>query len=323
MMLKHPWLLLLFLIYVPVIINYVRRRKSSDPTLEVSTLSALASYRGTWRTRMMTWCFVLRLLAIGCIIVAICRPQKHDDSVHSQIEGTDIVIAMDVSGSMQTNDFVPNRFEASREIASDFVRHRENDNIGIVAFAGESLTYMPLTTDRATVLNTIRMLNIGVLGNGTAIGDGLVSAINRVLGGKAVSKSVILLTDGSNNAGEVDPLMAADIAKQKGVKVYTIGIGSDISQDPYSSYLNVGAAYDLDEETLTHIAKTTGGKYYRATDKESLQQIFKEIDKLEKTKIDADNYVRWQDDFMPWIGAAIVLLLLSLIFRYTWLRRIP
>lgn len=323
MILKHPWLLLLLLVYVPIIIDYVRRRKSSDPTLEVSTLEPLASHHSTWRTKLMTFCFVAKLLAIGCIVVALCRPQTHDDSVHSQVEGTDIVLAMDVSGSMQARDFTPNRFEAARSIASDFVRHRENDNIGLVAFAGESLTFMPLTTDRASVLNTIRMLNIGSLGDGTAIGDGLVSAVNRVLGGKAVSKSVILLTDGSNYAGEVDPRMAADIARQKGVKVYTIGIGSDVSNDPYSAYMGGGTSLDLDEESLTQIATTTGGKYYRATDTRSLQQIFNEIDKLEKTKMDADNYVRWQDNFMPWIVAAIVLLLISLVCRYTWLRRIP
>lgn len=323
MILKHPWLLLLLLVYVPIIIDYIRRRKTSDPTLEVSTLASLAACHGTWRTKLMTVCFVMKLLAIGCVIVALCRPQIHDDSVRTQVEGTDIVLAMDVSGSMQARDFVPDRFEAARAIASDFVKHRDNDNIGLVAFAGESLTFMPLTTDRATVLNTIRMLNIGSLGDGTAIGDGLVSSVNRVLGGKAVSKSVILLTDGSNNAGEVDPRMAADIARQKGVKVYTIGVGSDMSADPYSAYMGGGAALDLDEETLTHIAQTTGGKYYRATDTRSLQQIFDEIDKLEKTKIDADNYVRWQDNFMPWIVAAVVLLLMSLVCRYTWLRRIP
>lgn len=323
MTLKNPWLLLLLLVYVPVIVYYIRRRKSSDPTLDVSTLAPIASCHGSWRTKLMTLCFVLKLLAIGCIIVALCRPQTHDDSVHSQVEGTDIVLAMDVSGSMQARDFVPNRFEAARSIASDFVKHRENDNIGLVAFAGESLTFMPLTTDRASVLNTIRMLNIGSLGDGTAIGDGLVSAVNRVLGGKAVSKSVILLTDGSYNAGEIDPLMAADIARQKGVKVYTIGIGSDISSDPYGAYMGAGTSMDLDEETLTQIARVTGGKYYRAKDTGSLQQIFNEIDKLEKTKIDADGYVRWQDNFMPWILASLALLLISLVCRYTCLRRIP
>lgn len=324
MTLKHPWLLLLLLVLVPLIVNYVRRRKSADPALSVSTLSPLKKQHGTWRTKLMTLAFVMRLLAMACIIVALCRPQKFDDTIHAQTEGTDIVLALDVSGSMGTPDFTPNRFESARTIASDFVKHRENDNIGLVGFAGESLTYMPLTTDRAAVLNTIRMLNLGSLGTGTALGDGLVSAINRVLGGKAVSKSVILLTDGSNNAGEVDPRMAADIAKQKGVKVYTIGVGSDVSSDPYMVQLvGPNASADLDEETLDYIARSTGGKYYRAKDTRALQQIFDEIDSLEKTKIDMDNYVRWQDNFMPWIAAAIALLLCAYVCRYTLLRRIP
>lgn len=326
MIFKYPWGLLLLLVLLPLIINYIRRRKSTDPTLTVSTIVPLKGNHATWRTKLMPLLFVLRLLAIGCIIVALCRPQKLDDTIHAQTEGTDIVLALDVSGSMSTPDFQPhnNRFEAARSIAADFVRHRENDNLGLVGFAGESLTYMPLTTDRAAVLNTIRMLNLGSLGNGTALGDGLVSAINRVLGGKAVSKSVILLTDGSNNAGEVDPRMAADIAKQKGVKVYTIGVGSDVSSDPYMvQIVGPNASADLDEETLEYIANTTGGKYYRAKDSRSLQQIFNEIDSLEKTKIDMDNYVRWQDNFMPWIAAAIILLLCAYICRYTLLRRIP
>lgn len=324
MILKHPWFLLLFLIYIPLVVDYFRRRKTSDPAIEVSSLRSLVRHHDTWRTKLMTACFIMKMLAIGCIIVALCRPQIHDDTVHSQTEGTDIVLAMDVSGSMGTPDFTPDRFEASRSIASGFVKNREHDNIGLVAFAGESLTYMPLTTDRTAVLNTIRMLSLGSLGNGTAIGDGLVSAINRVLGGKAVSKSVILLTDGSNNAGEVDPRMAADIAKQKGVKVYTIGVGSDVSNDPYLMQLiGPNASADLDEETLEYIAQTTGGKYFRATDNAALQQIFNEIDKLEKTKIDSDTYIRWQDFFMPWIAAALVLLLIAYACRYTLLRRLP
>lgn len=318
MMLKNPWMLLLFLVYVPVIISYLRHRKNSDPTLEMSTLAPLAGKHSTWRTKLMTVCFVLKLLAIGCIIIALCRPQKADDSVHSSTEGTDIVLAMDVSGSMNTPDLMPTRFEAARKIASDFVRKRESDNMGLVAFAGESLTIMPLTTDRASVLNTIRMITPGMLGDLTAIGDGLTSAINRVLGGKAVSKSVILLTDGANNAGEVEPLLAAEIARQKGVRVYTIGIGQETT-----GFFGGQSTDPLDEKTLTKIAETTGGKYFRATDNESLQQIFNEIDKLEKSKIDVDNFVRRQDNFMPWIASAIVLLLVVYVCRYTLLRRIP
>lgn len=324
MMLKYHWLLLLLLIYVPIIIFYIKGRKNADPHVEVSTLSPFAKHSGSWRVKLMHVCFALKLLTIGCVIVALCRPQKYDASVNSQTEGTDIVVAMDVSASMQANDLVPNRFEASRRIASGFVEKRNNDNIGVVAFAGESLTYMPLTTDRSAVMNTIRMLNLGALGNGTAIGDGLVSAINRVLGGRAVSKSIILLTDGSNNAGEIDPQTAAQIAKQKGVKVYTIGIGDDQTPGLYSQYgMGSSIPLELDEESLQQIAQTTGGKYFRATDTKTLQSVFDEIDKLEKSKIDVDNFMRMEDNFMPWIGVAILLLLIELVMRYTLLRRIP
>lgn len=318
MMLKHPWLLLLLLIYIPIIIFYIRGRKNADAHIVVSTLAPFTGHSGSWRIKLMHICFALKLLAIGCVIVALCRPQKYDSSVNSEMEGTDIVVAMDVSASMQMNDLSPNRFEASRRIASDFVEKRNHDNIGVVAFAGESLTYMPLTTDRSAVMNTIRMLNLGALGNGTAIGDGLVSAINRVLGGKAVSKSVILLTDGSNNAGEIDPQTAAQIAKQKGVKVYTIGIGNNEYQG-----FDSNVPMELDEESLQQIASTTGGKYFRAVDTQTLKAIFEEIDKLEKSKIDVDNFTRTEDNFMPWIGVALLLLLIEMVLRYTLLRRIP
>lgn len=319
MKLLHAWGLLLLLIYIPLIYNYIKRKKNSEPTLEVSSLNALTKHHSTWRTKLMTAFFILRMLAIGCIIVALCRPQVHDKRMKLQNEGTDIVLALDLSTSMNTPDMQPTRFEAARNIAINFVKQRENDNIGLVGFGAESLTFMPLTGDEATVVNAIRSLNPGNLGGQTALGDGLVSAVNRVLGGQAISKSVILLTDGTNTAGEVSPLVAADVAKEKGVKVYTIGVGSNGYVDPFSGEM----LSELDNETLQSIADATGGKYFRATDTATLQNVFNEIDRLEKSKIDSENYVRWQDDFMPWIGAAIVLLLMAFICRYTLLRRIP
>ena len=196
---------------------------------------------------------------------------------------------------------------------------RKNDEIGLVGFAGESLTFMPLTTDVATVSNAIRQLQPGMLGDLTAVGDGLMIAVNRVIGGNAVSKSIILLTDGANNAGEIDPLTAAQVAKEKGVKVYTIGVGAEES----SAFYGNAAVGGLDEETLKQVAETTNGKYFRATDNATLQRIFDEINALEKSDLEADNFSRWQDNFMPWIGAAIALLLLEIILRFTLLRRIP
>lgn len=273
----------------------------------------------------MHFCFVCKLLAISCVIVALCRPQAHDSLSNSSIEGTDIVLALDVSASMETPDMTPTRFDAATKMASEFVEKRDHDNLGLVAFAGEALTYMPLTTDRTSVLNAIAHLQLGALGNGTAIGDGLVSAINRVLGGKAVSKSIILLTDGSNNAGEVDPLAAAEIARQKHVRVYTIAVGKPGNVPVSSMYGHVttNVPIEIDEETLTKIANATKGKFFTARDSESLQKVFDEIDALERSKINVDNFKRTDDVFMPWIWAALAIYLLQMLLKLTVLRRIP
>ncbi|MBP3299749.1 MAG: VWA domain-containing protein [Muribaculaceae bacterium] len=325
MMLKYPWLLLLFLIYLPIIYFYISRLRTGNPYVTVSTVQPFRKLGTPWRVWMMHFNFAVRLAAIGCIIVALCRPQTHDSKVTSEILGTDIVVALDVSASMETPDLVPNRFDAARKIASQFVEKRDHDNIGLVAFAGESLTYMPLTTDRTSVINAVSHLMLGSLGDGTAIGDGLVSATNRVLGGNAVSKSIILLTDGSNNAGEVDPLTAAQIAKQKGVRVYTIGIGRNdvINMSTMYGHVNTAVPIEIDEESLKEIARITGGQFFRATDNRALENVFAEIDKLEKSRINVDNFTRTDDNFMPWIGAALLLLVLNLLLHYTLLRKIP
>lgn len=325
MTLLHPWLLLLLLIDIPLIYFYIAGRRTASPTLTISTVAPLRKRGGGLKRRLMHLAFFFKIVAIDCVIVALCRPQAHDSLSNSAIEGTDIVLALDISASMETPDMTPTRFDAAVKMASDFVQKRDHDNMGLVAFAGESLTFMPLTTDRASVLNAISRLQLGSLGNGTAIGDGLVSAINRVLGGKAVSKSVILLTDGSNNAGEVDPLTAAGIAKQKHVRVYTIAVGKPGVTPISSLYGNVttNVPVEIDEETLQKIADTTDGKFFRARDSRSLQQVFDEIDQLERSKINVDNFKRTDDIFMPWIAAALILYTLQLIMRHTLLRRIP
>lgn len=324
MTLLHPWLLLLLLINVPIIALYIYGRNTANPSLTVSSVSAIKK-KGSYKVWLMHACFILKLVAIDCLIVALCRPQTHDSLINSSISGTDIVLALDISASMETPDMNPTRFDAALKMASDFVQKRDHDNMGLVAFAGESLTFLPLTTDRSAMLNSIAHLQLGSLGNGTAIGDGLVSAINRVLGGKAVSKSVILLTDGSNNAGEVDPLTAAEIAKQKKVRVYTIAVGKPGSVPVSSFYGNVttNVPVEIDEETLQKIATVTHGKFFRARDTDALQEVFDEIDRLERSKIDVDNFKRTDDHFMPWVGAALAAFALQLILRLTLLRRIP
>nr|QJR98319.1 aerotolerance protein BatA [uncultured Muribaculaceae bacterium] len=279
----------------------------------------------SWKVVAMHVVFALQLVAIGGLIVALCRPQTHDHMRTSRIEGTDIVLALDISGSMTARDFEPSRFAAAKDVAIKFVNQRTNDNIGLVVFAGESLSLMPLTNDRASLMNAIKQVEMGELNDGTAIGDGLTSAINRIASGKAKSKSIILLTDGTNNAGDVPPSTAAQIAKQKGIKVYTIGVGTNGSiqiTDPYG-FSTTTMETKIDEQSLKQISSLTGGKYFRATDERMLRDVFNEIDSLEKTVLDVDKYTLTDENFMPWILLSLCAFCGALLLRYTVLRRIP
>lgn len=322
---KHPGLLFLFLLYVPLIAWYVWKHRNANPSLGVSTLAPVAKLPISWKQILIYVSFVLQLVAIGGLIVALARPQSHDAFSSSRINGTDIVLALDISGSMNAKDFNPSRFAAAKDVASRFVNQREHDNIGLVVFAGESLSLMPLTNDRGALINAIDNIEMGDLTDGTAIGDGLVSAINRIVSGKAKSKSVILLTDGTNNAGEVPPATAAQIAKQKGVRVYTIGVGTNGNikiPDPYG-FSTTTIETKIDEESLQEIANATNGKYFRAKDEKVLKNVFEEIDKLEKSILDVDKYTYTEENFEPWILLSLCSLGLYLMLRYTVLRRIP
>lgn len=325
MTLKYPYVLLLFIIYIPLIWWYLRKNKNSTPALCISSLSPFAGVPRSYKEYLMKFNFVLKLLAIGCMIVALCRPQTYDSHRTSHVEGTDIVLALDISGSMASKDFEPSRFQAAKDVAVKFVNRRSNDNMGLVVFAGESLSLMPLTYDRAALINAIQHVELGDLNDGTAIGDGLASAVNRLISGKAKSKSIILLTDGTNNAGEVPPATAAQIARQKGIKVYTIGVGTNGTiriTDPYG-FSSTTLETKIDEATLRKIADTTGGKFFRAKDERMLEQVFKEIDSLEKSKLDVENYTRTDEAFFPWVLAALCCCALSMLLRYTVLRRVP
>ena len=325
MILKYPWLLSLFVLYIPLIWWYLKKNKNSTPWLGLSTLSPFAGLPRTWKEYLQKFNFVLKLLALAFLIVALCRPQTYDSKRTQRIEGTDIVLALDISGSMSSKDFQPSRFEAAKDVAVKFVSQRKNDNMGLVVFSGESLSLMPLTYNRAALINTIQRVEIGDLKDGTAIGDGLASAINRLVSGKAKSKSVILLTDGTNNAGEVPPITAAQIAKQKGIKVYTIGVGTNGTiqiTDPYG-FSSTTLETKIDEESLKKIASETGGKFFRAKDERMLQEVFDEIDSLEKTVLDVENFTRTDEAFFPWVLAALACYALSMLLRYTILRRIP
>lgn len=321
----HPGLLWLLLILIPLIVWYVLKQHDANPSLGISTLQPFRRFSNSWKVWVIHLCFALRMLCIAAVIVALARPQSHDSLKNSRVLGTDIILAMDISGSMSATDFKPNRFNAAKDVATSFVNSRPNDNMGLVVFAGESLSLMPLTNDRAALVNAIVNVMMGDLQDGTAIGDGLSSAINRISQGKAKSKSIILLTDGSNNAGDVPPVTAAQIAKQKGIKIYTIGVGTNGKMqiaDPYG-FSTTTLETKIDEPLLQNMAKLTGGKYFRAKDERMLKQVFEEIDSLEKSSLDVNSVTLTQEEFMPWIWLSFAALSLSLLLRYTVIRRIP
>lgn len=325
----RPYLFWLFLIYIPLIAWYIYKLRKIDPAIHISNLDAVKSLRTSYRVYLKHGLFILRLLAIGCVIVILCRPQTHNKWISSNVEGTDIVIALDMSTSMLAQDFTPDRFGAAKEVAAKFVQGRETDNIGLVVFAGECFTQTPMTNDKTILLNSINSLEMGMLEDGTAIGDGLATAINRIVDGKAKSKSIILLTDGSNNTGLVAPETAADIAREKGIKVYTIGVGSNGSAlSPVGINYYGKIEYDylkvtIDEKTLKSIADKTGGRYYRATDNQALENIFSEIDALEKTTLDVKNYRNVEDDYMLWAWLLLAFVGMDLLLRNTLLRTMP
>lgn len=328
MLLAHPAYLWLFLLFIPLIAWYIWKRRNLYASMEVSTTTPVARLPRSWKEYLTHLLFVMQLGVIGCIIIILARPQTRDSWHTSTVEGTDIVLALDISTSMLARDFKPDRFEAAKDVAAKFVSGRDGDNIGVVIFAAESFTAIPMTTDRSVIANYINDIKMGMLQDGTAIGDGLATSINRIKDGKAKSKSIILLTDGSNNTGNVAPMTAAEIAKQMGIKVYTIGIGTN-GTAPYPQenmfgrieYVNLPVV--IDEATLRNIAETTGGKYFRATGNNVLSEIFAEIDKLETTKMDTRDFTSTEDDYMPWGIAALALFSLIIVLRYTILRSIP
>ena len=284
MVFANPLYLLLLLLIIPVVVWYVLKQKRMQASLQVSTTQPFAKMPRTYKIYLRHFNFVLRVLAVAFLIIALARPQSTDNWQNSSTEGVDIVLALDISGSMLARDFKPDRVEAAKDVAAQFVSGREHDNIGLVIFAGESFTMCPMTTDHAVLLNLMKDVHCGMVDDGTAIGDGLATAINRIKDGPAKSKTIILLTDGTNNAGDIAPATAAQIAKSFGIHVYTIGVGTKglaptPVQTPYGiTYQNMPV--EMDEDALKQIAATADGKYFRATSKNVLKGIFDEIDKL-------------------------------------------
>lgn len=328
MQFAHPKILWLLVLLLPLAGWYVWKLRNSHATMSLSTTSPIARMPRSFKEYLRYFLVVLRLGALAALIVVLARPQVRDTWRTSSTEGTDIVLAMDVSSSMLARDFKPDRFNAAKQVATRFIAGREADNIGLVIFAGESLTGVPMTIDRSQLISYIQSLNMNMLEDGTAIGDGIATALNRLKEGKATSKSIILLTDGSNNTGVVAPVTASEVAKEMGVKIYTIGIGTN-GNAPYPTRTMSGAIeftpqpVVIDEGTLRTIAEQTGGKYFRATDNKVLSQVFDEIDALEKTQMDVRHFSHTEDNYIIWAWLALGLFALELVLRYTVLRTIP
>lgn len=324
---QYPYLLFLLLL-LPLMFFYQRYYDKKKATnIIYSDLSQFATARKTFKLRIRKLPDYLRMLAVAVLVIAIARPQLSISTDEKSIEGIDIVLALDISTSMLAEDFKPNRLESAKNVAKEFIENRKSDNIGIVVFAGEAYTKCPSTIDHKVLLDLLSSTESGHIDDGTAIGDGLATAINRVKDTKTKSKVIILITDGVNNMGAIDPITAASIAKEYNIRVYTIGIGKK-GHAPYPYYTPFGKQYQnvevkIDEELLKEVANTTGGKYFRSTKNSSLQEIFKEIDTMEKTKIDVSLYKHTKDIGGEFILLALVILLLEMLLRKTYLRTNP
>lgn len=316
------------LLVIPLLIAwYWFRQRKSNPDLRFSGLKAFENMPRSAKTWLVHSLFVIRLLAIALLIVALARPQVVSSRQNIEIEGIDIVIALDVSSSMLARDFEPDRLEAAKQVADDFIKRRPNDRVGLVIFSGEAFTQVPLTTDHAMISNMFKEIKSGMIEDGTAIGDGLATAVSRLKDSQAISKVIILLTDGVNNAGSVDPRSAAEIAKMFGIRVYTIGIGSRGTapypvQDQFGRTRIQQMEVQIDEDLLKDIASTTGGKYFRATDNQKLKEIYNEIDKLEKSKIDVQEFKKKHEKYLPFALLAAGLFILEILLRYMYFRRL-
>lgn len=323
---------LLLLLLIPYILWYFLDNKKKEPTLRMSDTFAYLYAPKSWKVRLVHLPMVLRCIVFSLVVIVLARPQTHNSWGSRTVEGIDIMLAMDVSTSMLAEDLRPNRMEAAKDVAAEFISDRPTDNIGFTIFAGESFTQCPMTTDHASLLNLLQnvrtdMAAMGLIEDGTAIGMGLANAVSRLKDSKAKSKVVILLTDGSNNRGDISPITAAQIAKSLGIRVYTIGVGTNkVARYPMPvaggvQYVNIPV--EIDNKTLSEIAALTDGNFYRATNNKELQQIYHDIDKLEKSKMNVKKFSKRYEAYQPFALVAVLLLLLEILLRNTVLRRIP
>lgn len=323
-----PYYLWLLTLLVPMIGYYVWRTLQGGAAIRISSVAGVVRAPRTVRYYLRHLPFVLRAAAFALIVVALARPQDVEQNVRTNTEGIDIMLAIDVSGSMLARDFKPDRITAAKEVAGSFIADRYGDRIGLVAFAGEAFTQSPLTTDQSTLQTLLARIRSGLIEDGTAIGNGLATAINRLRESEAKSKVIILLTDGVNNRGEIAPLTASEIAKAQGIRVYTIGVGTEgmapyPAIDMFGNITFVNQKVEIDEKTLTAISDMTGGKYFRATDKAKLKAIYDEINQLEKSKVEVTEHISYHELYLAWVLAALGLLLAEFLLSNLVLKRIP
>jgi Ca-activated chloride channel family protein len=323
----NPEFFLLLALVPAMVIWYWKRSRRQLVEIRVPTLRGFQTAPRTWRQRLRHLLFFSRIAAFILLVVALARPQSSSSGENVTTEGIDIVLAMDISGSMMAEDLRPNRVEAAKKVAADFIDGRPNDRIALVIFSGESFTQCPLTLDHGILKNLLSQVKTGMIEDGTAIGMGLATSVTRVKDSKAKSRVIILLTDGVNNRGEIDPLTAAGIAQTFGVRVYTIGVGTQ-GMAPYPVQTPFGTQYqnipvEIDEPLMQNIAEQTGGKYFRATDTQKLKAIYQEIDRLEKTKIEVTQFSRHKEEFYSAAMLAGLFLLLETLLAQTYLRKIP
>ena len=323
-----PYYLWLLTALVPMAGYYVWRTLQGGAAIQISSVDGVVRAPKTIRYYLRHLPFVLRAAAFALLVVALARPQDVERLSHTNTEGIDIMLAIDVSGSMLARDFRPDRITAAKEVAGSFIADRYGDRIGLVVFAGEAFTQSPLTADQSTLLTLLGRVRSGLIEDGTAIGNGLATAINRLRESDAKSKVIILLTDGVNNRGEIAPVMAAEIAKEQGIRVYTIGVGSRGTAptpaiDMFGNMTFVQAKVEIDEKTLQEIADATGGRYFRATDNEKLRAIYDEINRLEKSKVEVADFTTYTEEYLRWVLAALALLAAEFLIRTLILKRIP
>ncbi len=324
--------LLLLLLIIPMVVWYILRGRKRKATLMIPTTGVFSGIGRSWKTYLLHLPFILELVAFSMLAIILARPQTTDRWQDTEIEGIDIMMCMDVSTSMLAEDLKPNRIEAAKSVAADFINGRPNDNIGLSIFAGEAFTQCPMTVDHAVLLNMFHNVSSdiaanGIIEDGTAIGMGLANAISRLKDSQAKSKVIILLTDGSNNRGEISPLTAAEMARSFGIRVYTIGVGTN-GTAPYPVQSSFGVQYmnvpvEIDEDVLRQIASTANGQYYRATSNSKLKDVYEEIDKLERTKLQVKEFSKNQEVYQPFALILLLSLLLIILLKQTILKTIP